>query len=146
MANRILISVDGFKLSRPAQNVLTALDNQLLVNGDYGGAAKFIKGSISGTRTGSGTTTQVVSYGKTFSAEPFVMINCVGGSGSSRPGNAVALRNFGDSANPWGDFASSWTRLEVEVRLSEVEFRFNSAASTVSYTINYMIFDYRMGF
>lgn len=146
MANRIILSPTAVKLSQSGQDVLSVGDSLLLFNAEHAGAAKFIKGSVAGSRPGNGVTNHTVNYGKTFSAKPFVMVNAIGGTGSSFPGQAFAVRCYGDSKTPFNNFTFSFSRLEVDVGLSSVAFAFSSASSSFSYTIEYLIFDYRAGF
>ncbi len=155
MVDRIQIEPGILKLSIPGVAVTAATENQLLFNGTQAGAAKFLKGSIDGTRNGNGVTNHTVMYGKTYTAKPFIMVNMIGrlpqwtvGSvfGSSYPGEAFCIRNYGDAKNPFNNFQFNWSRLEVEVLLDRVNFAFSSAASGCNYTIDYLIYDYRTGF
>lgn len=54
MVDRLWIEPNVFRISKAGQSVLTATDNNLIFNGSYSGTAKFIKGSISGSRGGNG--------------------------------------------------------------------------------------------
>lgn len=145
MVNRIWIEPSVMRISRPGVDVFAANDQSLLFNGDHGTPAKFIKGSIAGSRGGSGTSTHTAFFGKTFSSKPFVMTNVTGGSGSSNPGFTYPIKGFGDSYTPWSDFTFSWSWFEVIVGIDRVDFKFTSASSSFSYAINYLIFDYRIG-
>lgn len=146
MVNRLWIQPSVFRLSRPGVEVTVANDQNLLFNGDHGSSAKFIKGSIAGSRGGSGTSNHTALFGKTFSVKPFVMTNVIGGSGTSNPGLAYPIKGFGDSHTHWSDFTFSWSWLQVDVQTDRVNFAMSSSSSSFSYTINYLIFDYRIGF
>lgn len=124
-----------------------ANDTNLLFNGDHGSPAKFIKGTINGSRNGQGTTNHTAFFGKTYSIKPFVMTNVIGGSGSSNPGLAYQIRGFGDSRTPWNDFTFSFSRFDVDVQNDRVNFAMNAyGGSNFNYTISYLVFDYRIGF
>ncbi|MDQ0996865.1 hypothetical protein QFZ34_002047 [Phyllobacterium ifriqiyense] len=146
MVNRFWTEPGILRLSRPGIEVTTANNAGLLFNGDNGSPAKFIKGSIAGSRGGGGTSTHTALFGKTYSVKPFVMTNVIGGSGSSNPGLAYPIKGFGDSYTTWTDFTFSWSWFKVDVQNDRVNFSMISAQSAYSYTINYLIFDYRIGF
>lgn len=146
MTNRILVSPSAFNVSVPGADVLAASGTSLIFDGDQASPGKYITGSISGSRAGAGISTHTGFFGKTFSVKPFVMVNVVAGSGASFPGETYAIKGFGDSETPWNNFAFSWTIFEVKVGVDRVDFAFSSFSSSVSYTINYLVFDYRLGF
>ncbi|UXN62917.1 hypothetical protein N8E89_09330 [Phyllobacterium sp. A18/5-2] len=146
MVNRFWTQPGVLRLSRSGVDVTVANDSSLLFNGDHGSPAKFIKGSIAGSRGGGGTSNHTALFGKTYSVKPFVMTNVIGGSGSSNPGLAYPIKGFGDSYTPWSDFTFSWSWFKVDVQTDRVNFEMISASSAYSYTINYLIFDYRIGF
>ena len=146
MVNRIWIEPSVFRVSRPGVDVFAAGDSSLLFNSDWGGGAKFIKGSIAGSRGGSGTSSHTALFGKTFSVKPCVMSVLTAGSGASRPGESYPVKGFGDSTTPFSDFAFSWSWFEVQVLSDRVNFSVKSAGSSFSYTISYLVFDYRIGF
>lgn len=149
MVERLWIESDIFRLSKPGQSVLTATDNNLIFNGSYSGAAKFIKGSITSNRGGNGATTDDVFYGKTFSIKPmvfaFAVNNSSGLDGGSFPGQGFQSKTLGDCNSPHGFFSFSWTRLTVEVLLDRVRFTMSSAQSSFNYTIHYAVLDHRFG-
>ncbi|SFJ55192.1 hypothetical protein SAMN04515648_4564 [Phyllobacterium sp. CL33Tsu] len=146
MVNRLWIEPSVFRLSRAGVDVFAAADAGLLFNGDHGSPAKFIKGSIAGSRSGSGTSNHTALFGKTYSVKPFVMTNVLAGAGASLPGETYPIKGFGDSSTPWNNFAFSWSTFKVEVLTDRVNFAFTSFSSSFNYTINYLIFDYRIGF
>lgn len=151
MANRIVASPDGLKLSRAGQNVLTVADNLLLFNSSSAGAAKFIRGSVAGSRSGAGTTTHTINYGKTFTVKPFLMTNLVAGSGWMPPGSGTVypIKGFGDISMPMSDLyygSSTWMRFEARVGLSSVVYKVISFGGSVTYNIDYQVLDYRLGF
>lgn len=149
MVDRLWIEPNVFRISKAGQSVLTATDNNLIFNGSYSGTAKFIKGSISGSRGGNGTTTNEVFYGKTFTIKPIIFvfaINTSGGSeGGSYPGQGFQSKTLSDCNSPHGFFSLTWTRLRVEVLLDRVVFRMSSAGSSFNYTIHYAVLDFRFG-
>lgn len=149
MANRVWAEPGVLRISKSGQNVLTASDVNLLFNSDYAGTAKFIKGSVSGSRGGNGTTTIEAFYGKTFTVKPMVFvfaINTSGGtSGGSYPGQGFQAKTLSDCNTPHSFFSLSWTRLGVEVQLDRLRFEMSSAASSFNFTIHYAVLDYRFG-
>ena len=146
MTNRVILSAPGVKFSRLGFDVLTAGHAGLLFDSSFAGAAKFVKGSVAGSRPGNGVTTHNIVYGKTFSSKPFVMVNATGSTGSSFPGQAFALRSYGDSKTPYNNFTFSFSRVEVVVGLSSMDILFSSASSSFSYVLDYLVMDYRAGF
>lgn len=42
--------------------------------------------------------------------------------------------------------AFSWTIFEVSVGTASADFKFTSFSSSVTYTIDYLVLDYRLGF
>lgn len=65
MANRLLLSKDGVKISLPGVDVLTAGSSNLQFSSDWAQLKIFMRGSIS---FGTGTTD--VPFGKTFTNRP----------------------------------------------------------------------------
>ena len=146
MVNRIWVQPSVFRVSRPGVEVTVANDQNLMFNSDWGGGAKFIKGSIAGSRSGSGSSGHTALFGKTFSVKPFVMSILTAGSGTSHPGESYPVKGFGDSTTPFSDFAFSWSWFEVQVLTDRVNYTVKSAGSSFNYTISYLVFDYRIGF
>lgn len=151
MVYRIWLEPGVARLSRQGIDVLSASQPNLLFDGGSAGAAKFIRGSISGVRSDAGTSFSTVMFGKTYSVKPFVMV-LLGGSAGWREGAGVfaAIKGFGDSTLPMTDFwyvNGMWTRLEVDVQTDRVNFAIVAfGTSTFAYTIDYQILDYRIGF
>lgn len=149
MVDRFWLEPNIFRISKVGQSVLTATDNNLIFNGSYSGAAKFIKGSISASRGGNGVTTNEVFYGKTFTIKPMVFVFAIntsgGSSGGSFPGEGFQSKTLSDCNSPHGFFSLTWTRLKVEVLLDRVRFEMSSASSSFNYTIHYAVLDHRFG-
>lgn len=147
MTNRLLASPTAFKLSKAGNDVLAATGTALLFDGDMGSPAKFITGSTAQSRNGSGTTSFSLFFGKTFSIQPFVMVNVLAGTGTSRPGETYGIKGFGDSSTIWSDFALSWTFFQVNVLTDRVNFSlFYPGSQNFNFTTSYLVFDYRIGF
>ena len=150
MVKRLVIDPTQFKLSKVGQNVLTVGDNLLQFNANYAGTAKFIRASVSGSRSGNGGTSNTIFYGKTFSVKPLVFIyqinTAAGSDGGSYPGQAFQAKGLSDSETPCNFFSFSFTRFTVDVQLDRVDFTTASASSPFTYTIHAAILDYRFGF
>ncbi|MBZ9653557.1 hypothetical protein [Phyllobacterium lublinensis] len=146
MTNRLLIDPNAFRLSKAGIDVLSVSSyDSLLFDSNFGSPAKFIKGSVSASRSGSGTTTTSAAFGKTFSGPPTCIINFTPTSGASFPGETYPIKNFNDSQTPWNNMMFSWSRFKVNVFTDHIEFRFTSFGSAVTYTIDYLVLDYRIG-
>lgn len=137
-------------MSQPGVDVMTAAQTQLIFDGAWAGAAKFIRGTVSGVRSDAGTSSHTVMYGKTYTTKPFVLALLGGGVGwREGPGVYANIKTFGDSAMFMTDlwYANMmWTRFAVDVQTDRVNFELAAAGSaTLEYTIDYQILDYRIG-
>lgn len=146
MAWRWLADVNNLKLSKPGISVFTATADQLLFDGDSASPARFIRGQVSGSRGGTGSTTVTANFGKTFSSKPIMLYNFTPTSGASFPGQSYPMKMFGDGDIPWNNMAFSWMQFKCVVGLSSADFKITSYSSSVSFTIDYLVFDYRIGF
>ncbi|MBB3234450.1 hypothetical protein [Phyllobacterium endophyticum] len=147
MTRRLLLSAGVFNLSREGFDVLTANDAQLLFSSDRGTPARFVRGQYAGSvGSGGDDDDHTVFFGKTFSVVPFVITSLYGGAGTSRPGNFVPQKGFGGSHQPYGDFAFSFTRFDVDVYVDHMYLQMTSLSSAFDYAVDYLVFDYRLGF
>lgn len=147
MLYRFLIDQNVFWLTKPGIDVYSVTSNdQLLFSGQMASPARFIKGQVSGSRGGSGSTTVTGLFGNTFSAPPMLLVNFTPTSGASFPGEVYPQKCFGDSQTPWNNMAFSWMTFEVAVGTASADFKITSFSSSVTFVIDYLVFDYRIGF
>lgn len=148
MVNRIRIEPGIFRLSKPGIDVMTAGQTQLMFDGDWPGSGKFIKGSISGSRSGTGNSNHTVAFGKTFSNVPTVFVNVIGDSGVTFPGVAFPMASVSGGSTGLTNFTFAWSVFRLTVRLADMSFRVGTIGeqTSISYTIEYAVLDYRVGF
>lgn len=147
MVWRFVMDPNVFRLSKPGIDVLSGVSgvDDLIFDGDFGSPAKFIRGQVSGSRGGTGTTTTTANFGKTFSSPPIVLSTFTPTSGASFPGESYPMKMFGDGDLPWNNMAFSWMTYRCRVSLDHMEWKITSYSSSVSYVIDYLVFDYRIG-
>jgi hypothetical protein len=147
MVYRFLIDQNVFWLTKPGIDVYSVTSqDQLLFDGNYASPARWIKGQVSGSRGGNGSTTVTANFGKTYSSPPMLLVNFTPTSGASFPGESYPMKCFGDSQSPWSNMAFSWMTFEVAVGTASADFKITSFSSSVTFVIDYLVFDYRIGF
>lgn len=148
MVTRIRMDPEVFRLSKPGFDVLSAGPTQLMFDGNWPGSAKFIKGSVTGSRSGSGNSDYTVAFGKTFSNVPTVFVNVIGNNGGdiSFPGVAFPMASVSGGSTGLTNFTVGWSVFRLTVRLSDMTFRIGSNGDSMFYTIEYAVMDYRVGF
>lgn len=103
MANRVVLTLGGLKVSKPGINVLTAADTDLIFSSDFNQGSLFSRGSV----TFSSSSIQSVNYGKTFVNMPMILFNVV--RTVSPVYNELYINDFVLSASPTN--AAAWCRV-----------------------------------
>jgi hypothetical protein len=127
MANRILLSATGLKVSAAGQNVLTATGNNLLFDNSYAGMGLYVRGSRS-----ISTGTETIALGKNFSRTPFIAMS----------GEGFVAAGLGETGFKSG--ASTWI-LTYDDANTRLVLAHNSTAvgpAARPYTLYYAVWDW----
>jgi hypothetical protein len=143
MVNRVWIEPSVLRVSKPGVEVTVAGNDGLLFNGDWASASKLFKGSVLGS-VGGGTVNHNVNFPKVFSSTPFLLASMT----DRDTGITFQFGGFGGGSSNIHNPKVGVDLIVIQTTVSTAGASFairTTASANTNYTINWMVFDFRMG-
>lgn len=131
MANRVVLSSTGLKVSKPGFNVLTAGDKDLTFNSDWGSFPTFAKMNINITAG----VLHTVNYGKTFANNPILVWSILHGMSTTLP-ERVQRVGTGQHYLPYDGINDPW---RFALTVYNNRFTYNAAGGSYLHNTELMV-------
>jgi hypothetical protein len=139
MVDRVLIDVNGMKISKPGVDVKTAAGTNLLFRSDAAQLSIYQQGLV--TYTNEGESDLFIPFGKTFPGVPIVSLHLTVGANNTGHANSLAVAyKHSETGSP------AWLQVNTErggLRVKRYIYDYGHASvSPRPYTVRYWVFDY----